>query len=92
MPGVIHEFLIEVVRRNPNIAVGFALRSVSLPQYDDVTVADSNLSHVAPPQYFADVVLRLWHKGVVVASFVVEVQLRSDDRKEHTWKAYWGVE
>ena len=93
MPSLSHEFLIDAFRARPELAPELMSRlGVTPPPYTKVSVADSNLTQVAPTTFQADLVLRLDQDGKVVASFVVEVQLQVDREKELTWPVYWATE
>ena len=93
MPKLSHEFLIEAFRTRPELVPELTSRQgVATPPYTKITVADSNLSQVAPTAFQADLVLRLENDGKVVASLVVEVQLQVDHDKELTWPAYGATE
>lgn len=92
MPTIAHEAPIELLRRNPMLAVEL-LRDVpglDLPGNADATLGCTDLSNVIPAQFLADMVITVKGgpgKGPVLA-VVVESQLRNPEEKEFSWPVY----
>ena len=80
MPGLLHELLVLLFRARPALAPELIVDTlgVSLPDYDEVAVGESNLTQILPTELRADVVVLL-RAGDPVLGIVVEVQLGRDD-------------
>ncbi|WP_433057902.1 hypothetical protein [Dactylosporangium sp. CS-033363] len=93
MPSQLHEILIEMFRERPALAaeiLGGPLR-VTLPKYARAQLSSADLTDIAPTEYRADAVVTLHDSTSQVMGVVVEVQLRKDARKRHSWPAYVGT-
>ncbi len=91
MPSPEHEALVDLLRFRPETACRLVTDAlgVPLPRGRLVTVGDSNLSQLAPPQFFADLVVRVVDDADrTTFALVVEAQLRPDARKRFAWPAY----
>ncbi len=91
MPSLDHEALVDLFRHRPSMALSFLTEVLGdeTPRGRVVQVADSDLSQLAPPEYHADLVLRLEDDdGRCLWAVVVEVQLAKRERKRWVWPAY----
>ncbi len=89
MPSELHEVIVSFFTERPELAPLLLERSlgVALPRYSKVKVESATLTDIKPAEYRADVVILLRY-GKPVLGIVVEVQLRSQQRKRFTWPAY----
>jgi hypothetical protein len=90
MPSQLHETLIEMFRSRPALAAELLDGPLhgALPEYEEAHLSSAELTDVAPTEYRADAVVTLTRSGVEVLAVVVEVQLRVDAKKRHSWPAY----
>jgi hypothetical protein len=92
MPGIEHEAAVELLRRNPQLAVALlASAGVGVPAGAAAVMADSNLSVSEPTELRADLVTL--HPGTDRRLAVVtEVQRDPPDKKKRrAWPAYVAV-
>jgi hypothetical protein len=101
MPSTLHEALVLLFRESPRLApmlLGRALGvdiGVWLPEDADIQITSAELADLDPPEYRADVVLRIPDDSddkdrdkATREVFIVEVQLDPDPRKHFTWPQY----
>jgi hypothetical protein len=89
MPSLLHEGLVNLFRNRPALGPEL-LREVlhaPLPAFENVRVADANLTEVVPAERRADLVLLL-ETDAPRAALVVEVQLSVDPDKAWSWPVY----
>ena len=89
MPSLLHEGLVNLFRNRPALAPEL-LREVlhaQVPAFENVRVADANLTEVIPSERRADLVLLL-ETDAPRAALVVEVQLSVDPDKAWSWPVY----
>jgi hypothetical protein len=91
MPSTLHEALVLLFRESPRLAPMLVARALGfeLPE-GDIQVTSAEFADLDPPEYRADVVLRIAgdsdrDTGEV---FIVEVQLDDDLDKHFTWPQY----
>src|SRR3954463_9897621 len=89
MPSYVHELLL-LLFRNRSRSAADVLREldVQLPEYDDVCIESSDLSHLEPAEYRADLVVFLLKGTRKALGVIVEVQLQPDENKRYAWPAY----
>lgn len=94
MPSLMHEGLIEMVRKRPAVVADFltGLLGVKVPAFEKAQLSPNDLTEVTPTEFRADQVVAL-RKANDDAAFavVVEVQLRVDERKRQTWPVYFAT-
>ena len=89
MPSFRHELLVEFFRNRAELACALLKEMGVRFDHDRVVLGSVDLSQVAPTAYHADAVVELLNRGGQrVAAVVVEVQLRPDAEKRHTWPHY----
>ena len=91
MPSAEHETLIELFRDRPDMgpAVLQAATNIVLPPGARARVAEAQFSDLAPPEYRADLVLRIeGPDGRLRHLLVIEAQLRPDMKKRFSWPLY----
>jgi hypothetical protein len=94
MPSTLHEALVLLFRESPRLAPMLLARvlGIELPADADIQVTSAEFADLDPPEYRADVVLRIPdendrdHRTREV--FIVEVQLDDDQLKHFTWPQY----
>ena len=94
MPTLEHGSLVEMFRRNPDIAPHFieTLFGLQVPAYASIGVVESTLDQMIPVEFRADLVLELRSvAGALVLAIVLEVQRDDDDDKKYTWPVYVSV-
>jgi hypothetical protein len=89
MPTIPHEAPLELLRRNPQLAV-VLLRGlgIEVPAGATAQMAPSDLSASVPAELRADAVVVLSGADGARMAVIVEVQLRYDERKLYSWPAY----
>jgi hypothetical protein len=98
MPSTLHEALVLLFRESPRLAPMLLARTLGielLPEGADVQVTSSEFADLDPPEYRADVVLRIPGDSdgndrdkATREVFIVEVQLDADPLKHFTWPQY----
>jgi hypothetical protein len=101
MPSTLHEALVLLFRESPRLAPMLLARTLgnagnfSLPEDADIQVTSSEFADLEPPEYRADVVVRIPEDGdandrdrATRAVVIVEVQLEPDPLKHFTWPQY----
>ncbi|GAA1517479.1 hypothetical protein GCM10009827_035570 [Dactylosporangium maewongense] len=90
MPTHLHETLIEMFRVRPVLAAEIldGQLHVPVPEFTEARLSPSDLTDVIPTEYRADAVVTLNDEHKTVLAVVIEVQLRKDNRKLHSWPAY----
>jgi hypothetical protein len=108
MPSTLHEALVLLFRESPRLAPMLLARTLGnngdirlpedwLPEDADVQVTSSEFADLDPPEYRADVVLRIPGDSdtndrdrdkATREVFIVEVQLDPDQVKHFTWPQY----
>jgi hypothetical protein len=92
MPSQAHELLADMFRVRPELATALLeARNFRIPEHDDAVVASGELNDVVPTEYRADRVVTYTVGKKAVFAVIVEVQLRSDERKRFSWPAYVGT-
>ena len=89
MPSILHEQVVELIHKDPSIAIELARNSkqVNLPPFDSFSLGDAELRQLVPPERHIDVVVLL-SKDKVVFVILVEVQTSIDEEKKFTWPFY----
>jgi hypothetical protein len=89
MPSFLHEALVHLFRTRPVLAAELLEQAlhVKLPSYSEARVEAGDLTHLAPAELRADLVVQLV-QGSAVLGIIVEVQLRADRRKRFAWPCY----
>jgi hypothetical protein len=89
MPSYMHELLLLLFRNRARSAADLLRElDVQVPEYDDVRIESSDLTHLDSAEYRADLVLFLLQGTRKVLGIVVEVQLGRDEDKRYAWPAY----
>jgi hypothetical protein len=89
MPSYMHELLLLLFRNRARSAADLLRElDVQVPEYDDVRIESSDLTHLDPAEHRADLVLFLLQGTRKVLGIVVEVQLGRDEDKRYAWPAY----
>jgi hypothetical protein len=99
MPSTLHEALVLLFRESPRLAPMLLARRLGielLPEEADIQVTSSEFADLDPPEYRADVVLRIPDDDsdandrdrATREVFIVEVQLDADPLKHFTWPQY----
>jgi hypothetical protein len=94
MPTLEHGSLVEMFRKNPDIAPHFieTLFGLQVPAYASIGVVESTLDQMVPVEFRADLVLELRSvAGALVLAIVLEVQRDDDADKKYTWPVYVSV-
>jgi hypothetical protein len=92
MPSQWHEALVFLFRNRPSLAVDLIRDAlgVELPAHTETRIDSAELTDVQPPEYRADLVVRLFDDATVGA-IVVEIQLSIDGDKRFSWPGYVAV-
>jgi hypothetical protein len=98
MPSTLHEALVLLFRESPRLAPMLLARALGielLPEDADIQVTSAEFAALDPPEYRADVVLRVPDDSddkdrdkATREVFIVEVQLDPDQLKHFTWPQY----
>jgi hypothetical protein len=94
MPSTLHEALVLLFRESPRLAPMLLAQSLGfeLPADVDIQVTSAEFADLDPPEYRADVVLRIPEENgrdrATREVFIVEVQLDADADKHFTWPHY----
>jgi hypothetical protein len=89
MPSYVHELLLTLFRNRSQSAADLLRElDVQVPEYDDVCIESSDLSHLEPAEYRADLVLFLVQGTRKALGVIVEIQLQPDENKRYAWPAY----
>jgi hypothetical protein len=98
MPGIAHEAPIELLRRNPMLAVALLHDTgVVVPASASAVMAAGDLSSALPSELRADAVIVLGGQGAAPGgrqgklAVVVEVQISPDEGKRRVWPAYLAL-
>jgi hypothetical protein len=62
--------------------------NADLPAFDEAQLSSADLTDVGATEYRADAVVTLRARASPVLAVVVEIQLKPDKRKRHSWPAY----
>jgi hypothetical protein len=89
MPSYLHESLLLLFRNSLGSATDL-LRElhIQLPEYDELRAESSDLTHLEPAEYRADLVLFLLRRAQKLLGIVVEIQVSRDQDKPYAWPAY----
>ena len=89
MPSLLHEGVLELVRKQPTFAAGLLrqLLDVPVPRFTHARLADTALNQALPIEFRADAVV-LFEAGAPVFGAVIEAQLQRDDEKLYSWPYY----
>lgn len=89
MPSAVHEILVELFRQRPQMAAELLREAVSvpLPPFSEARIQSSTFTDLTPPEYRADLVVRLGGKTPVLG-IILEVQLQIAPRKRYSWPHY----
>lgn len=89
MPSLLHEGVLELVRKQPTFAAGLLgqLLDVDVPRFTSARLADTVLNKVVPIEFRADAVV-VFEAGAPVFGAVIEAQLQRDDDKLYSWPYY----
>jgi hypothetical protein len=96
VPSTLHEALVMLFRESPRLAPMLVARALGfeLPEDADIQVTAAEFAELDPPEYRADVVLRVPDEidqdrdRATREAFIVEVQLEVDPVKRYTWPQY----
>ena len=95
MPSTLHEALVLLFRESPRLAPMLLARAlgIDLPVDADIQLTSAEFADLDPPEYRADVVLRIpdqsdRDRSRTREAFIVEVQLDTDPVKHFTWPQY----
>jgi hypothetical protein len=98
MPSTLHEALVLLFRESPRLAPMLLARTLDndgdfwLSEDADIQVTSAEFADLDPPEYRADVVLRIPDPNdrdrATSEVFIVEVQLDPDSLKHFTWPQY----
>jgi hypothetical protein len=90
MPSTLHEALVLLFRDSPRLATMLVARvlGVEWPEDADIQVTSAEFAEMNPPEYRADLVLRVPGEGDTRETFIIEVQLDIDPDKHFTWPQY----
>jgi hypothetical protein len=98
MPSTLHEALVLLFRESPRLAPTLLARALGidpgrwLPEDADIQVTSAEFADLDPPEYRADVVLRIPDEKdrdkTTREVFIVEVQLDHNQLKHFTWPQY----
>jgi hypothetical protein len=92
MPSEEHEVLAEMFRVRPELALDvLEVLNFPRPEYDDAVVGSGELNDLVPTEFRADRVVTYTVRKKPVFAVIVEVQRRSDERKQFSWPAYVGT-
>jgi hypothetical protein len=92
MPSVKHEAIVQLLHRNPQLAV-YLLACIGYPvPAGPITLADSNLPHPEPMELRSDVVVTVRSGERAVLAIVAEPQTSMPNReKRRAWLGYLAV-
>lgn len=90
MPSQLHEALVELFHRRPELAAELLTGplDVTVPSYQYARLESCGLTDLAPTEYRADTVVVLTDAQRPVFAVVVEVQLGRDPGKRWSWPVY----
>jgi hypothetical protein len=89
MPTIPHEAPVELVRRNPALAVALVQAlGVAVPADAEAALASADATASVPAELRADAVVLLTGADGTRLAVIVEVQLRYDADKHFSWPAY----
>ncbi|WP_437543063.1 hypothetical protein WME97_32085 [Sorangium sp. So ce367] len=94
MPTLEHNALVEIFRKQPELAPRLleALFHVEVPPHASVAVVESSLDQLIPVEFRADLVLELRDaSGALALAIVLEVQRDEDPDKKFSWPTYVTV-
>ena len=87
MPSLLHETLVDLFRRNAELAPRLVGDRVELPAYREARVEDPQIVDLVARGFAADGVIVLVDEAPV-RGFVIEVQLERDPTQRYTWPFY----
>jgi hypothetical protein len=89
VPSQLHDVLVKFFLNRPELAPTLLVEAlgVAVPHYTEARIESADLTDVLPAEYRADVVVLLVD-GKPVLGIVVEVQLKTDERKRFSWLMY----
>jgi hypothetical protein len=89
MPSYVHELLLLLFRnRSRSAADLLRVLDVQVPEYDEVCIESSDLNHLEPAEYRADLAVLLLKGTRRALGVIVEIQLQTDEDKRYAWPAY----
>jgi hypothetical protein len=90
VPSALHDLLVQLLSRRPELLLELAMRvGVEFPVADEVSELSADLSTLVSTELRADLVLELRDAvGKTLMAIVVEVQLGRDPDKRYTWPMY----
>lgn len=91
MPSAVHQALVGLFLERPELLANVLapVPGMALPPRTRIYPASAAFTDLTPPDYHADLVLRVEsHRGRLLHVLVGEVQLRRDRRKRITWPLY----
>jgi hypothetical protein len=90
MPSSIHEGVVALLRRRPELLVSLlrTLAGAAVPRGGRVFVEAGDLPELVPTEYRADLVLLLKRRKRTTLAIILEVQLQKAVSKRFTWPVY----
>jgi len=93
MPSQLHEAHVLLFRNRPEMAAELLrdVLGVKVPRFKEAQVFSADLTEVAPTEYRADLIVRLYGRSSTekpVYALIVEVQLQHDKEKRYVWPYY----
>lgn len=90
MPSHLHELIVDLLRRDPKLALLLLRDALGVQVADDLepTIAEANFSELAPTEARTDLLITFARRDRTELVVIVEVQLRRDARKRLRWAYY----
>lgn len=90
MPSITHTGLLQPFEHRPALAADLLVDTfgLKLPAWGQARLTSADLTQPMPTEYRADLAVALYHDDRPVLAVVLEVQLRKDHDKLHTWPVY----
>ncbi len=89
MPSYLHELLLLLFRNRSESAAALLRKlDVQVPEYEEIRAESSDINHLQPAEYRADLVLFLVRGSQKVLGIILEIQLARDEDKPYSWPAY----